>query len=315
MRLVRTLAILVAVWPLGRAEEIALAGGGSEPVARLEAHGLAVAMLPGLGGKIISLKGSDGHEWLSRSGRPYRARAGLAGFGDGEFDGADEIFPTMDACDGLPAHGEAWRLAWKACDGPGLSYVLEGGLRPYRLQRSITIEPGAVQLAYVLQNRGDTELRYTYLFHPLFSIAEPLRMELPEAQPVVVTNAQHNFLPKSGKPVPWSSLVDGPFATATASMAAKRFWSLAVSPAPAFVRLRRPGGASLTMTWDAAALPHLAVWSCEASPFVGDLAHFAPEPASGPTSKLSSAIADGTAATVPAGGERRWSIRLAFAPR
>lgn len=314
MVIVHTLAILIAIWPLGQSEEVALAGGGSEPVERLEADGLAVAMLPGLGGKLISLRGPDGYEWLSRSDRPYRARAGLASFGDGEFDGADEIFPTMDACDDLPAHGEAWRLAWKRCDGPGLSYVLVGGLRPYRLQRTITIEPGAIQLSYALENRGYSDLRYTYLFHPLFSIIEPLRMELPAAQQVVVTNAQHHFLATTGSPVPWSTLVDGPFASATATVVAKRFWSLAVSPAPAFVRLRRPGGASLTMTWDVATLPHLAVWGCEASPFVGNLAHFAPEPASGPTSTLSAAIADGSAATLPAGSIRRWSIRLSFAP-
>ncbi len=313
MPLLRLLAVLCVAWSV-TAEEIALEQGGSTPVVRLEAHGLAVAMLPELGGKLISLRGPDGYEWLSRSGRPYRARAGLTDFGDGEFDGADEIFPTMDASDDLPQHGEAWRLAWKPCSGPGLSFALEGGLRPYRLQRSITIEPGAVLLSYVLNNRADTALRYTYLFHPLFSIAEPLRMELPAGQQVVVMNAQHHFLPNTGKPVPWASLLEDHFASATASMSAQRFWSLAVSPAPAFVRLRRPAGASLTMTWDAVALPHLAVWSCEASPFVGDLAHFAPEPASGPTSGLSAAIADGTAGNLPPGGERRWSIRLAFAP-
>lgn len=314
MHPVRTLLAIAALCPLSCAEDIVLADGSREPVARLEAHGLAVAMLPDLGGKLISLQGPDGHEWLSRSGRPYRARAGLAGFGDGEFDGADEIFPTMDACDGLPGHGEAWRLAWRRGDGPGLNYVAEGILRPYRLSRSITIEPGAVQLSYLLENRGDGPMRYIYLFHPLFSIAEPLRMELPEAQSVVVTNSQHHFLAETAEPVPWSKLVAGPFANATASMAAKRFWSMAVSPAPAFVRLRRPGGATLTMTWDAGALPHMAVWCSEASPFVGDLAHLAPEPATGATRKLSAAVADGTAATIPAHGERRWSIRLAFAP-
>ena len=278
MRLLHPLAMLLALWLSGPCEDVALAGGGSEAVARLQAHGITVAMLPGLGGKIISLQGPDGHEWLSRSGRPYRARDGLAGFGDGEFDGADEIFPTMDACDGLPAHGEAWRLAWTRGDGPGLSYVLDGRLRPYRLRRSITIAPGAVELSYALQNLGDTGLRYVYLFHPLFSIIEPLRMELPEAQTVLVTNSQHDFLARTAAPVPWTTLVEGPFATATASLAAKRFWSLAIAPAPAFVRLRRPGGAVLTMTWDAAALPHLALWCSEASPFVGDLAHLAPEP-------------------------------------
>jgi hypothetical protein len=68
------------------------------------------------------------------------------------------------------------------------------------------------------------------------------------------------------------------------------------------------------MTWDTAALPHMALWCSEASPFVGDLAHLAPEPSTGATRKLSAAIADGTAASVPAHGERRWSIRLAFAP-
>lgn len=312
MTFVRIASLAFAVC-LAWAEEIALEGGGSTPVSRLEAHGLAVAVLPALGAKIISLRGPDGYEWLSRSGRPYRARGALAGYGDGEFDGADEIFPTMDACDGLPGHGEAWRSAWKAGDGPGMPLVLEGRLRPYRLTRRIELEPGAVQLSYELENRGDAALRYVYLFHPLFSIAEPLRMEFPPQQQVVVTNSQHHVLGAERVPVPWDALSATHFAAATASMAAKRFWSLAVAPAPAFVRLRRPGGASLTMTWSADALPHLAVWCSEASPFVGDLAHLAPEPSTGAARKLSDAVADGTAPSLAPGAVVRWRIRFAFA--
>lgn len=67
------------------------------------------------------------------------------------------------------------------------------------------------------------------------------------------------------------------------------------------------------MTWDAEVLPRMAVWCCEGSPFVGNLAHLAPEPVSGPTVKLSAAIADGTAASLPPQGVRRWRIRLTFA--
>lgn len=308
----RVVALGLLVGLLLGGETIPLADGGATPVARLEAHGLTVAMLPELGGKLVSLRGPDGYEWLSRSGRPYRPRAGLVGFGDGEFDGADEIFPTMDACDDLPGHGEAWRLPWTRIADDGLAFALDGQRRPYRLERRITLAADAVELAYELRNRGDADLRYVYLFHPLFSLAEPLRMELPEAQQVAVTNSQHHFLRETPAPLPWSRLVEQHFAAATADTANKRFWSLAAA-APAFVRLRRPGGQTLTMTWDAEALPRMAVWCCEGSPFVGNLAHLAPEPVSGPTVKLAQAIADGTAASLPPQGVRRWRIRLAFA--
>lgn len=296
------------------AEEVPLQGGGSAAVARLEAHGIAVAMIPELGGKLISLRGPDGHEWLSRSGRAYRSRAGLAGFGDGEFDGADEIFPTMDACDDLPAHGEAWRLAWTRCDGPGLSYALDGRLRPYRLVRSITIVPDGVVLDYTLENRGPGVLRYYYLFHPLLAIGEPLRMELPAGQTVRITGSQHDFL-GARRELPWSELEAGAFAAATADPAAKRYWSLNLAQAPSVVRLRRPGGSTLTMTWDRDVLPRMAVWGCEGSPFVGNLAHLGPEPCTGLTKKLSDAIADGSAASLEPGAVRHWRISLAFAPR
>lgn len=308
---VARMAIWLLCLQLG-AEEIAVAGGGAAAVVRLEAGGVAVAMLPQLGGKLISLRGSDGYEWLSRSARPYRSRAGLATFGEAEFDGADEIFPTMDPGDGLPAHGEVWRLAWTQMDGPGLSYAVDGQQLPYRFARSITIADDAIELAYAVENRSDADLRYIYFFHPLFSIVEPLRLELPDGQMVRITNAQHRFLGRSGSLVPWATLVEGPFAAATAATSGKRFWSLALSPAPAFVRLRRPNGATLTMTWTHEAMPHMAVWCCEASPFIDDLAHLAPEPCTGLTRRLSDAIADGSAASIPPRGQRRWTLRLAF---
>jgi galactose mutarotase-like enzyme len=311
MPVLRLLVISIVCLRLG-AEDIALAGGGSVAVARLESGGIAVAMVPQLGGKLISLRGPDGYEWLSRSAKPYRSREGLATYGDAEFDGADEIFPTMDPGDGLPAHGEVWRQAWTQIDGPGLSYAVDGQQRPYRFARTITIADDAVELNYAVDNRSDADLHYVYLFHPLFSIAEPLRMELPDGQAVRITNSQHHFLGQTGSQLPWSTLVEGPFAAATAAMSGKRFWSLAISPAPAFVRLRRPNGATLTLTWTQEALPHLAVWCSEASPFVADLAHLAPEPCTGLTKRLSDAIADGTAATIPARGQRRWTLRLAF---
>lgn len=310
MRLPALLLVVVAM----QAEDLALADGGTVPVVRLAEGGIAVAMVPDLGGKLVSLRGPDGYEWLSRSGRPYRRRAGLEAFGDAEFDGADEIFPTMDPCDGLPAHGEAWRLPWTRIEGPGLSYAVDGRLRAYRLSRSVAIEGNAVVLSYALANRGPADLRYFYLFHPLFSIAEPLRLEFPAGQAVRITGSQHHFLGREGTVVPWADLSAGPFVAATAAMAGKRFWSLAVDSAPAFVRLRRPGGQTLTMSWEVAALPRLAVWCSEASPFVGDLAHLAPEPSTGLTRRLSDAVADGSAATVPAGAVAGWRIRLAFAP-
>lgn len=241
----RSVALVLLAGLLLGGETVPLADGGATPMARQEAHGLAVAMLPELGGKLVSLRGPDGYEWLSRSGRPYRARAGLAGFGDGEFDGADEIFPTMDACDDLPGHGEAWRLRWTPLPGEGLAFALDGQRRPYRLERRITLAADTIELAYELRNRGDADLRYVYLFHPLFSLAEPLRMELPEAQQVVVTNSQHHFLHETPTPLPWSQLVERHFTASTADAASKRFWSLS-STAPAFVRLRRPGGQTLT---------------------------------------------------------------------
>lgn len=306
--------ILASLLVLGcaRAEEVALAGGGSAAVARIESGGIAVAMVPDLGGKLVSLRGPDGYEWLSRSTKPYRARAGLEKFGDAEFDGADEIFPTLEACDGLPPHGEVWRLPWGRREGPGLDFAAEGRLRSYRFERAIAIEGSAVVLSYTLENLGPGELRYFYLFHPLFSIAEPLRLELPAGQVVRIVGSQHNFLGQPGTELPWETLGGEFFREATASMAAKRFWSLSLTPLQPSLRLRRPGGAALAMSWQAEAQPQLALWCTEASPFVGDLAHLAPEPCTGRVKRLSDAIADGSAARLAPGAVAHWRIRLAF---
>lgn len=306
-------AVLVAVGLA--AEEVALLPGGTAEVVRLEADGVAVAMIPALGGKLISITGPDGYEWLSRSPRPYRARAGLKTYGDTEFDGADEIFPSMEACDGIPPHGELWRLPWTRVAGPGLTYALDGQVRPYRFQRSIAIDHGAIVLSYRIDNPGPEALPFFYLFHPLFSIAEPLELELPPAQPMRLNYSQHHFLGQAGSTVPWSALTATSFASATASRSALRFWGIGtVAPAlPA--KLRRPGGAALVLSWDSTVLPYLTLWCSEASPFVDNLAHLALEPCTSASNKLSDAIRDGVARVLPAGGHLAWQTRIAFEPR
>src|SRR5271156_6921865 len=89
---------------------------------------IRVVVIPGLGGKIISLQSRDsGREWLWRN--PYlplrKPPANPLNFGLFDAGGWDEVFPTVDPCRvpdsawgnrTLTDHGELWYRPWQTLE-------------------------------------------------------------------------------------------------------------------------------------------------------------------------------------------------------
>ncbi len=310
-------------------DSLPLSGGGSTPVLRLSDGRVSIAVAPELGGKIISLTGSDGHERLSRSGKPYVARTAGMAYGDTEFDGIDEIFPTLGVCaantqhPALPDHGEVCRLAWRVVDGPGISLAVDGVLQPYRLTRAITIEPDAadpagepsIVLSYTVANLGQADLPYVYCFHPLFAMDSDLDLELRPEQSLRVLLSSDGFLGANDRVERWDALLSGPLGGHAGKPGRNRFWKAVVQKvADARIGLHWGDGGSCAMSWSGDVLPHCAIWATEGGILDG-LRHLAPEPSVASVDGLDDAIVAGEARTLKPGAIDRWTIRLRLAPK
>ncbi len=200
---------------------LALADGGATWAVTLRNGRHAVTIVPALGGKIISFK-TGGREWLSRSGRPYRARTPDMAFGDTEFDGIDEIFPTLAEAEftggpwagtRVPAHGELFRQAWDVVppDGGGdeenaVTLEARGTVFPYRFRRRASLTDRGLELHYALTNTGDRAFPVYYAFHPLLAAEDGMGLALfggggPDRGPDMRVTVAHRGFPAAPGPV------------------------------------------------------------------------------------------------------------------
>ncbi len=305
---------------------VALADGGTTPRLSLSNGEVAIAVLPALGGKIASLTGRNGREYLSRSDKPYRTRQPGTPFSDSEFDGIDECFPTVGACAypaapwaglKIPDHGELWSQAWTRSAGPGLTLEATGITLPYRMRRSITLQGPTVTLDYTVTNTGDAPLQYLYAFHALLVGNTGCGVAWAETQPIVLSYSREGFLGASGTTLAWSDLHgpgkplgDGQFVRDSGRYYKYFASPLATGQATAFLTgyMGPHDQAILMMTWPIADLPHVAVWCSEGN--VGH--HLGVEPTTAPVDTLAQAAAAGQARSIPAHGAVTWSITLSI---
>ena len=315
--------LLVAIWTSAaestlHEDAVALADGGTTPRLTLSNGVVSIAVLPDLGAKISSLTDRTGREYLSRSDKPYRARHPGAPFGDSEFDGIDECFPTVGGCEypaapwtGLkvPDHGELWSQAWTRSAGLGLTLEAHGIVFPFHMRRSITLEGPAVTLAYTVSNTGDAPLQYLYAFHALLAGDTGCGMQWPDSQPILRSYSRDGALGASGTTVLWGAfqVAGQPFSQHQFVRDSGRYYKYFASPmTTGHAVARLADGATLTMDWPVSELPHLALWCSEGN--VGH--HLGAEPTTAPVDTLAQAAAAGQARTIPAHGTVSWSITL-----
>lgn len=307
--------------------EVPLADGGTSPRLTLRSDKLAIAVLPELGGKICSLTDAKGREQLSRSGKAYRARTATMVYGDSEFDGIDECFPTVGGCTYpvapwkdvvIPDHGELWNQAWKQIESTDGSLVLEarGVLFPYRFRRGIAVDGETVTLDYTVTNAGDAPLSYLYAFHPLLDAVTGDGLVWRDDQPVTVAYSWKQWLGNKGlgdsRTTTWSALTGGgkPFPPQQFIRDSGRYYKYIATPLTSGAAdVHRADGTSLALRWDLAALPHLAVWCSEGGGVPG-LNHLAPEPTTAPFDTLAQAHDAGQARILPPHGSASWRIAL-----
>jgi hypothetical protein len=261
---------------------------------------------PVRGGKILSLRGPDGREWLAQPADPSREPdRGAAIFTASDPAGWDECAPSIDACEidgrGVPDHGDLWTSEWATVSATPESLELSvvGRALDYHLVRRITATDSGLRLDYAA-SVGVVATPFLWAAHPQFKSPPGTVLELPVAVTHVI-----DVIDPNQPVVPWSaglasvdSLPDG---------GCRKVYVDPVMRADT-ATLRHPDGATLTMSWQNC--PYLGLWfdnrAYSREPVV------AIEPSLGFRDSLSWAIEHGDAPILSPGHPLHWSLEVAI---
>jgi hypothetical protein len=270
--------------------------------------GLTATIDPVRGGRILSLRGPDGREWLSQpADRSRRPERGDAVFTASDPAGWDECAPSIDACEvggsRIPDHGDLWTAEWTivlaAPDSLELSVI--GRSLGYRLVRRITATERGLRLDYVA-SAISTATPFLWAAHPQFVSPPGSVLELPASvsEVVDVLDPDQPVLSWSAGLATVDSLPDG----------GCRKLYVAPDSRAGSATLRHPDGADLTMSWQNCA--YLGLWfdnrAYSREPVV------AIEPSLGFRDSLSWAVEHGDAPVLAPGHDLRWSLEVGITP-
>ncbi|SFB58148.1 Galactose mutarotase [Cohnella sp. OV330] len=282
----------------------------------METDETRVELIPGLGGKIVSLLYKPtSKEWLVQSdlltmGQPAYGSA----FGDADMSGWDECFPTIEPCAAeaggermLPDHGEVWALAWDAVVREGrIDCSVDGVALPYRLSRSLSFTAAdTLRMDYRAENLGESPLPFLWVPHPQFVVSEPTRIELPpSAQEMLCVFG--GAARQEGERYAWTAEEAGVDASPKGD--GRKFYAPGkVSEGWCGLSCERSGD-WLRMDFDPQRVPYIGVWIDEG--MFNRQNAVALEPSIGYFDSLDRARANGTAQTIPPGQAYEWTMTV-----
>ena len=261
-----------------------------------------LALVPELGGRVVSLRGlRSGREWCWH--RPdarwlWRSEPG-SDFGASPQAGIDECVPTVAGCGWkgrrVPDHGEVWAQSWeleKAELAAGrLTASVTLPTSPFLFRRAISATPEGFRFDYALTNRGDAPEEYLWCVHPLFTIEEGDRLELPPGTRSMRVNGGIGLRPiEHGEewtlPEPSPGFrIDRLETPGMPRGCIKRFVGPLREGVAALANER--SGARLEVRWDVQAAPLLGLWLNRGH---AGFHHVALEPTNGAPDSLAQAV-------------------------
>ena len=164
----------------------------------LENESLRAVILPEWGAKTVSLlHKASGTETLWQNPSPAFARTGYGDpYGNGEFAGFDEMFPTISRCfyesapwagTEVPDHGEVWSIPWESAEGFDHVTFTVGGVRfPYRLHKTVSLQGEKLLARYTAENLSEHPLDCIWAAHPLFNTAEGMKFIVPRGMKRII---------------------------------------------------------------------------------------------------------------------------------
>lgn len=299
---------------------------------KLADDSVRLAVIPELGGKIVSLRSvRSGREWLWANPylplrEPERGGSYVQRFDSG---GWDEVLPTVDPCKvegtpwggGLTDHGEMWCRAWHVTEAgrDAVSLELDDPGLPVRVRRRISLGPGEgrVSIGYTLHNRGGEAVPFIWAAHPLMAIEPGMRIELPPGMRVGCVAKIGAAPVRSGETFDWPYAGGFDFSHVPgrdAGFAVKLFTGAMGGHG---ITLVSPDGSeSLRFRVTSGLDPRIGLWlNYGGWSGAGTVNYFNAgiEPTTTPGDRLDAAIRDRTAAMLDGGAERRWTLTVELA--
>lgn len=294
------------------------------PTVMLENAKLRIVLVPGLGGKVISLvdkRTDDELIWLNAR-VPPRSVAFGSGFDDNFAGGWDELYPNDEpeelAGEQLPDHGELWTLPWSATTGTtaGTAWVEMSVRTPITssmVVKRISIGTAAdVYTDYQLTNTGRTDQPFLWKSHVAVALRSDTQITLAADQVLV-----HDFGAPRGRPAggvitwPWLAAEGVTHDLRTLPNTTDRGVSeflIATEMERGACGVSHPGaGTGLQLTWDLAALPSCWLFASYGGGWRG-LDVLVLEPCTGYPLSVAEGVTAGTHQILTAGGTLQWRV-------
>ncbi|RZU39367.1 galactose mutarotase-like enzyme [Edaphobacter modestus] len=292
----------------------------------LQSEELAVEVRPDEGGRISSLRSLfSGLEFLTQSQRhgSFADPSMDAMFRNGPCAGIEECLPTVAPCSAdteggpVPDHGDFWQLAWNVSEanGQSLSMWAGGFSRPFRFEKTLTVDRSVLRVAYSVKNIGYSPQSFLYACHPLFAVEAGDRIVLPEEiRSLRLDYSRNDRLGKRGDIVLWpvthtSVLLDR--TTGDGAGTADMFYTGRLSNGACSIH-RAAMGEKLDVVFNTDTLPYLGVWLCYGG-WPEDASTYqqyavALEPTTSPHNRLTEAQQAGAAINLAAGAAYNFSV-------
>jgi galactose mutarotase-like enzyme len=299
---------------------------------------LTLALVPELGGKMISLRDArSGREWLWRHPRmPYRPGPAESYVASADTGGWDECFPSVAACAypdspwrdaPIADHGELWSqpAALALTNGEGTLAVRtswRGRALPYAFERTITLTAGSARLRcdYRVESLADAPMHFIWCAHPLLAVEPGMGLELPAGASFNCWAGHPSDLLAQPRGLPFpppARLAGAPINLSVlppvASAVALKVWSDPLPAGAGHAAVLAADGA-LRMRWDVALLPQVAMWmNMGAFGFDGGEPYYnlGLEPCIGAQDSLAQAVTDERlSALLPPRASRAWWLEI-----
>jgi galactose mutarotase-like enzyme len=288
---------------------------------------IRAVLLPAWGAKTVSLVHKDlGIETLWQNPvSEFRRSAFGDSYGDGEFAGFDEMFPTISRCfyeaapwAGVeaPDHGEVWTIPWETViEGDSVTLSVSGTRFPYQLQKTVSLEGHTLVARYAASNLSGFPMDFIWAAHPLFNATEGMRFIVPRGMHTIINAVPGPTLGGYGErhDFPVVRFADGKEVhldrvPSRNSDGFQKYW-FAGPVSDGWCMLHDPAsGLTIGMAWPKEKVPYLGMWLNEGG-YCGQY-NIAPEPATAAMDRIDFAKMWGMGSVLAPKSRFEWHLAI-----
>ena len=295
----------------------------------LESEEARAIILPRWGAKLASFihKPTGAEALWQNPGSLYRETGYGDPYGNAEWSGADEMFPTISRCFyetepwagiEVPDHGEVWTLPWEQEITGGTLRMKVTGLRfPYTLEKEVSLEGNRLLSRYRATNPSDFPFDFIWSAHPLFNAVEGMEFIVPSGMDRIINAVPGPALPTYGESLAFPEARPGGGAVLRLDRMPpkngrdyQKYW-FAEKVSEGWCVLHAPvSGVSVGMSWPKEKVPYLGMWLNQGG-WEGQY-NIAPEPATAAMDRIDFSKMFGMGSCLAPKSSQEWHLSIAL---